>query len=68
MATNKYAVLVEKGRRYYGAYGPDLSGCVAAGKTDKDVVEAIEEAIKMHIAALRRQGLPIPKRKWKPKS
>ncbi|MGH9826872.1 MAG: type II toxin-antitoxin system HicB family antitoxin, partial [Blastocatellia bacterium] len=29
----KYGVVIEKGEASYGAYVPDLPGCIAAGET-----------------------------------
>jgi len=51
---------VEKGKTSYGAYVPDLPGCVAVGETRREVLKLIREAIELHIEALREQGDPIP--------
>ena len=56
----KYLVVVEKSRSGYGAYVPDLPGCVAAGKTRREVVALIQEAIEFHIEGLKKDGSPIP--------
>jgi predicted RNase H-like HicB family nuclease len=56
----KYAVIIEKGPNSYGAYVPDLPGCVAAGDTTKEVLRLIRQAIDLHIEGLREDGLPIP--------
>ncbi|MGH9601021.1 MAG: type II toxin-antitoxin system HicB family antitoxin [Terriglobales bacterium] len=56
----KYAVLYEKAAADYGAYVPDLPGCVATGKTRKETERRIREAIGMHIESLRKHGDPIP--------
>ena len=56
----KYLVVVEKGKTSYGAYVPDLPGCVAVGGTRREVLKLIREAIELHIEALREQGDPIP--------
>ena len=56
----RYAVVIEKGPTSYGAYVPDLPGCVAAAETREEVVQLIREAIEFHIEALREEGLPIP--------
>ena len=45
----KYLVVVEKSDNGYGAYVPDLPGCVAAAKTRNEVVMLIQEAIEFHI-------------------
>jgi len=57
----KYLVIFEKGPTSYGAYVPDLPGCVAAAKTAPQVRKLIREAIELHVADLRERGLPIPK-------
>ncbi len=56
----RYAVIVEKGPNSYGAYVPDLPGCVAAGDTREEVISLIQEAIEFHIEGLKQQGLPVP--------
>ena len=56
----KYAVIVEEGEDSFGAYVPDLPGCIAAGETKKEVLELIQEAIEFHIEGLREEGQPIP--------
>jgi predicted RNase H-like HicB family nuclease len=56
----KYLVVVEKSDNGYGAYVPDLSGCVAVAKTRNEVVTLIQEAIEFHIEGLRQSGSPVP--------
>jgi predicted RNase H-like HicB family nuclease len=56
----KYAVIIEKGKRSYGAYVPDLPGCVAVGKTLKEVQRLIREAIEFHLEGMREHGERIP--------
>lgn len=57
----RYAVVIEEGESGYGAYVPDLPGCVAAGGTRDEVVHLIQEAIGFHIEGLKQEGSPIPK-------
>ncbi len=57
----RYAVIIEKGEKNFGAYVPDLPGCVAVGKTAAEVKKLIAEAIPLHLEGLREDGLPIPK-------
>jgi len=57
----RYAVVIERGPTSYGAYVPDLPGCVAAGDSREEVVKLIQEAIEFHIEGLKEDGLPIPK-------
>jgi predicted RNase H-like HicB family nuclease len=56
----QFAVVIENAGTNYSAYVPDLPGCVAAGDTLQDVKDLIREAIALHIAGLREDGLPIP--------
>jgi predicted RNase H-like HicB family nuclease len=56
----EYLVVVEKGRSSYGAYVPDLPGCVAAGVTRREVLKLIRDAVKLHIEALRESGQAVP--------
>jgi predicted RNase H-like HicB family nuclease len=56
----KYAVVFEKGPTSYGAYVPDLPGCVAVADTLKEVERLIQEAIEFHIEGMREDGDPIP--------
>jgi predicted RNase H-like HicB family nuclease len=56
----KYAVVIEQGPTSYGAYVPDLPGCVAVGETVEEVTELIREAIEFHLEGLRDAGEPIP--------
>ena len=57
----EYLVVVEKGDSSYGAYAPDLPGCVAVGETKREVLKLIREAIELHLEALRKAGEPIPR-------
>lgn len=57
----KYAVVIEKGPTSYGAYVPDLPGCVAAGESREQVIKLIQEAIEFHIEGLRQDGASIPR-------
>ena len=56
----RYAVIIEEGENSFGAYVPDLPGCVAAAETREEVVRLIQEAIDFHIEGLREDGQPIP--------
>jgi len=57
----EYMVVVEQGEDSYGAYVPDLPGCVAVGNTREEVLSLIQEAIVLHLELLQEEGLPIPK-------
>ena len=57
----RYAMIIETGKRNYSAYLPDLPGCVVTGKTIEEVRQRMREAIELHLAGMREDGLPIPK-------
>ena len=57
----RYAVVIEKSSKGFGAYVPDLPGCVAVAKTRAAVVKLIHGAIEFHIESLRKDGEPVPK-------
>lgn len=56
----RFAVIVEKGETSFGAYVPDLPGCIAAADTREEVLQLINEAIEFHVESLREDGQPIP--------
>jgi predicted RNase H-like HicB family nuclease len=56
----QYIVIIEKGPTSYGAYVPDLPGCVAVGATRQEAEELIKGAIEMHLQGMREDGDPIP--------
>lgn len=60
MKTLQYLVIVEKGDTSYGAYVPDLPGCVAVGESHEEVLSLIREAVDLHIQSLRENGEPVP--------
>ena len=43
---------------------PSLPGCISEGQTREEAVENIKEAIRMYIAALEEDGLPIPEERF----
>ena len=56
----KYLVVIEQGTSSFGAYVPDLPGCIAVGETHAEVATLIQEAIELHIEDLKAQGQQIP--------
>ena len=56
----RYAIVFEKGSTSYGAYVPDLPGCVAAAETKDEVIRLIQEAVEFHFEEMREEGLQIP--------
>ena len=56
----RYAVIIERGESGFGAYVPDLPGCVAAARTRARVLKLIHGAIELHIGELRATGESVP--------
>jgi predicted RNase H-like HicB family nuclease len=56
----EYLVVVERGKSSFGAYVPDLPGCVAVGETRREVLKLIRESIELHIEALRDADKAVP--------
>jgi predicted RNase H-like HicB family nuclease len=56
----EFLVVVEKGKSSFGAYVPDLPGCVAVGNSRRQVLKLIRGGIQLHIRAMREAGEPVP--------
>ena len=56
----KYTVIIEKEPTSYGAYIPDLRGCVAAGDTREEVISLITAAVADHVELMAEHGETIP--------
>ena len=57
----RYAIVIEKAKKNYSAYVPDLPGCVATGATVEETEQLIREAIELHLNGMREDRLSIPK-------
>jgi predicted RNase H-like HicB family nuclease len=56
----QYAIVIEKSKTGYGAYVPDLPGCVAVAENEPEVRQLIREAIEFHLEGLSQDGVDIP--------
>ncbi len=57
----RYAIIFEKAADGgYGAYVPNLPGCVGMGATHDEVIQNLMEGIKFHLDGLKQEGYPIP--------
>jgi predicted RNase H-like HicB family nuclease len=57
----RYMVVIEKGSSSYGAFVPDLPGCIAIGETEAEALALIEEAIQFHLEDMKAGGFQIPR-------
>jgi predicted RNase H-like HicB family nuclease len=56
-----YAVIIERAEDGgYGAWCPDLPGCVALGDTEDEALDEMKKAIEFHIQGMREDGQPVP--------
>ena len=56
----RYAIVLERGPTSYGAYVPDLPGCVAAAETREEALRLIREAIEFHLEEMTAESIPVP--------
>ena len=56
----RYMVVIEEGPTSFGAYVPDLPGCIAVGESSQEALQLIQEAIEFHIEGLKEEGQHIP--------
>jgi predicted RNase H-like HicB family nuclease len=56
----RYMIVLESGEKSWGAYVPDLPGCVAVAETEEEVKQLIQEAIEFHLEDLQNSGAEIP--------
>ena len=61
----KIKIVLEKGMDdYIVAYCPALKGCVTQGRTEKEAIENLKEAIELYLEA-DPQDLSLPPDKYK---
>lgn len=60
MTEKHYLVILERGDTSWGAYCPDVSGCIAVGGTREEALRLFEEALQLYIEGAREDGDPIP--------
>jgi len=56
----QYVVVYEQSPNNWGAYVPDLPGCVAVADTKEETRTLIREAIEFYLEALAEDNEPIP--------
>jgi predicted RNase H-like HicB family nuclease len=53
-------IIIEKGPTSWGAYSPDVPGCVAVGETREEVERRMWEALQSHLQLMQEEHLPLP--------
>jgi predicted RNase H-like HicB family nuclease len=60
----QYLVIIEgDDTTGYGAYVPDLPGCIAAAETREEVEQLIREAVPFHLEGMAEVGDRFPPRR-----
>ena len=59
-AIKRYPVIYEKSANGWGAYIPDLPGCVALGFTLDETKHLIRESLEIHVHSMREDRDTIP--------
>ena len=57
----RYAVVYQRLPNNYGAYVPDLPGCISTGDTWDEMQQMIREAIAFHIEGMLEGGEAVPR-------
>ena len=57
----RFLIVIEKSKRNFSAYSPDLPGCVATGKTREQVTRNMHKAIELHVRGLVEDRVRVPK-------
>ena len=55
-----YLAIIEKAPNNYGAFSPDVLGCVSSGNTVEETVENFREALQSHFEMMMEDGENIP--------
>lgn len=56
----RYLMVIEEGPGNLSAYVPDLPGCVATGASLEQLRANMRDAVLLHIAGMREDGLAVP--------
>jgi predicted RNase H-like HicB family nuclease len=56
----RYMVIIEKAEHNYGAYAPDVPGCISTGKTIEETLKNFQEALEFHLEGTLKGGEPLP--------
>jgi predicted RNase H-like HicB family nuclease len=59
-SVTQYLAVIERDGEAWGAYVPDLPGCVAVAQSREEVEKLIAEAVPLHIAAMHENGELVP--------
>ena len=56
-----FAIIIERAEDGgYGAWSPDLPGCVALGDSEAEALSEMKDAIRLHLDLMRERDEPLP--------
>ena len=55
----EFKIILEKDDGWFVATVPSLPGCVSQGRTVREALINIKEAIELHISSLAEDGIPL---------
>ena len=55
-----FMVIIEKAKRNYSCYSPDLPGCISVGDSIEETREIMRGALRTHVKGMIEDGDPIP--------
>lgn len=56
----QYTIVIEGSGRNYGAYAPDVPGCIATGINRWQTLNRMAEALRVHFEGMVEDGKDIP--------
>ena len=56
----RYLIVIERGKRNYSAYVPDVPGCVATARSLDGIMKDMREALAFHFEGMALHGETIP--------
>ncbi len=60
MNMNQYLIIMKEGIDCFGAYMPDIEGCIAVAKTEQDVLTLIRKILQLKLDSLLQSGKQLP--------
>ena len=56
----KYVIILEPGPNNWGAFSPNVPGCVSTGPTAEQTLANFMEALAAHLEFMQEDGDPLP--------
>ncbi len=60
MAIHYFPAIIERAKKGFGVFFPDMPGCTSYGKTIEEAALNAEAALRGHLLLMARDGDPIP--------